>query len=157
MYVYCYVYVLLLLLCSVHRANWHPSATLTDVSPTQLQLTNISTYQHTTLNTKQTTPVFLYTLTFNRCPKTAPIRRSMKLISIRKLKSKRRQTCPEIFWYWIYGLYYVKKVWILRWNINKLRDSRSIRRAWKLGSLTWKQFHSVNSNSIRLPVVYSNL
>jgi len=39
MYSYCYVYVFLLLymLCSVysvfHRANWHSSATLTEVFP----------------------------------------------------------------------------------------------------------------------------
>jgi hypothetical protein len=64
---------------------------------TQLQLTNISTYQHTTINSNQTPPVFLSTLSFNSCTKTAPIRRSMKWISTRKQKSIRRKTCPEIF------------------------------------------------------------
>ena len=36
---------------------------------TQLQLTNISTYQHTPLNSNQTTPGFLSILSFYSCPK----------------------------------------------------------------------------------------
>jgi hypothetical protein len=84
-------------LCYYHRVS------------TQLQLTNISTYQHTPLNSNQTTPVFLSTLSFNGCPKTALIRRSMKWISTRKPKSKHRKTCPELFRQKIYRLYYVER------------------------------------------------
>ena len=72
-------------LCYCHRVS------------NQFQLTNISTYQHTTLNSKPHYPVFLSIQSFNSCPKTAPIRRSMKWISTRKPKSKRRKTFPEIF------------------------------------------------------------
>jgi hypothetical protein len=43
---------------------------------TQLQLTNISTYQHTTLNSKPNYPRICSQLSFNSCPKTALIRRS---------------------------------------------------------------------------------
>ena len=52
---------------------------------TQLQLTNISTYSPTPLNSNLTTPVFLSTLSFNSC-QIKPRKRSKKWISTRKLK-----------------------------------------------------------------------
>jgi hypothetical protein len=64
---------------------------------TKLQLTNISTYKHTPLKSNQNPTVFLPTLRFNSCPKTARIRRSVKWIYTRKPKSKRRKICTEIF------------------------------------------------------------
>jgi hypothetical protein len=83
---YCHrVFVCKCVLCYCHQVS------------TQLQLTNISIYQHTPLNSNQTPPVFLSTLSFKSCPKSAPIRRSVKWISTWKHISKRRKTCPEIF------------------------------------------------------------
>jgi len=65
---------------------------------------------------------------FQRCPKTAPMRRSMKWITTKKPKFRHRKTCPEIFLYRIYRLHYVAKSLILRWDVYRLTDSRAIRR-----------------------------
>jgi hypothetical protein len=66
------------ILCYCHRVS------------TQLQSTNITTYN---FNSNQTPLLFLSTLSFNSCPKTAPIWRSVKLIFNRKTKSELRKTC----------------------------------------------------------------
>jgi hypothetical protein len=55
---------------------------------------NLQIYQHSKIKLKiqsQTPPVFLSKLSFNSCPKTAPLRRSMKLMYTRNPKSKRRK------------------------------------------------------------------
>lgn len=68
---------------------------------------------------------------FNSCPKTVTVNMPKKWASNNKPKTKRTNPCLKIFWQEMHQFDCVDKSCILRWEVYKLSDSGTNRRAQK--------------------------